>query len=62
MSSVGASLTRTRKNDVGDHLCQCRRPRQVLKALEALKVGDDLRVTVFRDDKVVELTAKFTGF
>jgi serine protease Do len=34
----------------------------VLKALEALKVGDDLRVTVFRDDKVVELTTKFTGF
>ena len=35
---------------------------KVLKALETLKVGDDLRVTVFRDDKVVELTTKFTGF
>jgi S1-C subfamily serine protease len=34
----------------------------VLKALEALKVGDDLRVTVFRGDKIVELTTKFTGF
>ena len=34
----------------------------VLKALEALKVGDDLRVTVLRGDKVVELTTKFTGF
>jgi S1-C subfamily serine protease len=28
----------------------------VLKKLEALEVGDDLRVTVFRDDKVVELS------
>jgi serine protease Do len=35
---------------------------KVLKALEALKVGDDLRVTVFRDDKIVELSMKFTGF
>jgi serine protease Do len=35
---------------------------QVLKALETLKPGDDLRVTVFRDDKVVELVTKFTGF
>ena len=35
---------------------------KVLKALETLKVGDDLRVTVFRDDKIVELTTKFTGF
>jgi serine protease Do len=35
---------------------------KVLKALETLKVGDDLRVTVFRDDKVVELAMKFTGF
>ena len=34
----------------------------VLKALEALKVGDDLRVTVLRGDKVVELRTKFTGF
>ena len=24
--------------------------------------GDDLRVAVFRDDKVVELAMKFTGF
>ena len=35
---------------------------KVLKALETLKAGDDLRVTVFRDDKVVELATKFTGF
>ena len=35
---------------------------KVLKALETLKAGDDLRVTVFRDDKIVELTTKFTGF
>ena len=35
---------------------------QVIKALEILKPGDDLRVTVFRDNKVVELAMKFTGF
>ena len=35
---------------------------QVLKALETLQVGQDLRVTVFRGDKIVELTTKFTGF
>jgi serine protease Do len=35
---------------------------KVLKALETLKVGDDLRVTVLRGDKIVELTTKFTGF
>ncbi len=35
---------------------------KVLKALETLKVGDDLRVTVFRGNKIVELTTKFTGF
>jgi serine protease Do len=35
---------------------------KVLKALETLKAGDDFRVTVLRDDKVVELTTKFTGF
>ena len=34
----------------------------VLQALESLKIGDDLRVTVLRDGKVVELTTKFTGF
>ena len=34
----------------------------VLKALEGLQVGQDLRVTVFRGDKIVELTTKFTGF
>ena len=33
-----------------------------LEALEFLRIGDDLRVTVLRDDKVVELTTKFTGF
>jgi serine protease Do len=35
---------------------------KVLKSLETLKAGDDLRVTVLRDDKVVELATKFTGF
>jgi serine protease Do len=35
---------------------------KVIKALETLKVGDDLRVTVFRDDKTVELRMKFAGF
>jgi hypothetical protein len=35
---------------------------KVLKALESLKAGDELRVTVFRDEKVVELAMKFTGF
>ena len=35
---------------------------KVVKALETLKVGDDLRVTVFRDGKIVELAMKFTGF
>ena len=34
----------------------------VLQALERLKPGDDLRVTVFREGKVVELAMKFTGF
>jgi serine protease Do len=33
-----------------------------IKALETLKAGDDLRVTVFRDNKLLELTTKFTGF
>ena len=35
---------------------------KVIKALEILKPGDDLRVTVFRDNKVVELAMKFTGY
>ena len=35
---------------------------KVLKALEILQVGQDLRVTVFRGDKIVELTTKFAGF
>ena len=35
---------------------------KVIKALETLKLGDDVRVTVFRDNKVVELSMKFTGF
>jgi serine protease Do len=35
---------------------------KVVKALETLKAGDDLRVTVFRGDKIVELSMKFTGF
>jgi serine protease Do len=35
---------------------------QVLKALETLKPGDELRVSVFRDGQVVELATKVTGF
>jgi serine protease Do len=35
---------------------------KVVKALETLKPGDDLRVTVLRGDKIVELSMKFTGF
>jgi serine protease Do len=35
---------------------------RVIKALEAMKPGDDLRVTVLRGDKVLELAIKFTGF
>jgi S1-C subfamily serine protease len=35
---------------------------RVVKTLEGLKVGDDLRVTVLRDDKVMELSMKFPGF
>ncbi len=35
---------------------------KVVKALETLKVGDDLRATVLRDGKIVELATKFTGF
>jgi S1-C subfamily serine protease len=35
---------------------------RVFKGLESLRVGDDLRFTVFRDNKIVELTMKWTGF
>jgi serine protease Do len=35
---------------------------QVLKALETLKAGDELHVTIFRDGKVVGLVTTFTGF
>jgi serine protease Do len=35
---------------------------KVLRELETLKVGDDLRVRIFRDEKIVELAMKFTGF
>jgi serine protease Do len=35
---------------------------KVVKALETLQVGQDLRVTVLRGDKIVELSMKFTGF
>jgi serine protease Do len=34
----------------------------VLKALEALRVGDDLWVTILRANQVMKLTTKFTGF
>jgi S1-C subfamily serine protease len=35
---------------------------KVVKALETLQVGQDLRVTVLRGDKIVELSMTFTGF
>ncbi len=35
---------------------------KVIKVLEGLKAGDDLRVTVLRADKVTELSMKFVGF
>jgi serine protease Do len=35
---------------------------EVIKALQTLKAGDNLRVTVFRDSKIVELATTFTGF
>jgi serine protease Do len=35
---------------------------KVLKLLETLKPGDELHATVLRDEKVVELTMKWTGF
>jgi serine protease Do len=35
---------------------------QVVKALETLKPGDDLRVTILRGDQPLELSMKFTGF
>jgi serine protease Do len=35
---------------------------KILKDLETLQEGQDLRVKVLRDDKVVELAMKFTGF
>jgi len=34
----------------------------VLKEIEKLKLGDNLRVTILRGDKVMELSMKFTGF
>jgi serine protease Do len=33
----------------------------VLKALETLQLGDELRVTILRDAKVQELSMKWTG-
>ena len=33
---------------------------RVLKSLETLRPGEDLRVTVLRDGKVQELSTKFT--
>jgi serine protease Do len=35
---------------------------KMLKALEALQAGQELRVTALRGDKIVELALKFTGF
>jgi S1-C subfamily serine protease len=34
---------------------------KVVKALETLKPGDELKVTVLRDGKVQGLSMKFTG-
>ena len=35
---------------------------KVVKALETLKAGDDLRVTILRGDQTLELSMTFTGF
>ena len=35
---------------------------KVVKELEKLKPGDDLRVTIVRGDRVMEISTKFTGF
>jgi S1-C subfamily serine protease len=35
---------------------------RVFKGLESLRVGEALRFTVLRDDKIVDLTMKWTGF
>src|SRR4029453_8793453 len=35
---------------------------KVLKELETLKAGQNLRVKILREDKVMELTMKFPGF
>ena len=35
---------------------------KVFKTLEALQPGQNLRVTVFRGGKIVELTMTWTGF
>ena len=35
---------------------------RVLRELEGVKVGDDLRVTILRDGEIAELTMKFAGF
>lgn len=35
---------------------------KIIKSLETLRVGDDLRVTVLRGDKTMELSMKWTGF
>jgi hypothetical protein len=34
---------------------------KVLKLLETLQPGDELRATVLRDEKVQQLSTKFTG-
>ena len=34
---------------------------KVLKSLETLQPGQDLRVTILRDEKVQELSTKLTG-
>ncbi len=35
---------------------------EVVKALEGLRAGQDLRVTILRGDKTTELSMTFTGF
>jgi S1-C subfamily serine protease len=34
---------------------------QVLKSLETMKPGDELRVTILRDEKVADLSMKIPG-
>ncbi|HKZ06265.1 MAG TPA: trypsin-like peptidase domain-containing protein [Methylomirabilota bacterium] len=46
----------------GITMASARDRARVLRELEGLKTGDDLRVRIFRDNEIVELAMKFTGF